>query len=122
MNTPIPMTPCPECGAPEGTNHNPYCPKLGRIKTENFVNQVRAMVDEIAVKNLGISFIVLAISQQGQMITVSTNTLPDPLIRINLLAEAIKAEGMNLQQALHQAAHAETVRLVQESTKAMTKN
>jgi hypothetical protein len=29
---------------------------------------------------------------------------------------------MSLQQALHQAAHAETVRLVQESTKAMTKN
>jgi hypothetical protein len=96
--------------------------ELQQAATDKFVNQIRATVDEIAVKNLGVSFIILAISQQGQMITVSTNTLPDPLTRINLLAEAIKAEGMGLQQALHQAAHAETVRLVQESTKAMTKN
>jgi GTPase len=96
--------------------------KLQQEATNKFVNQVRATVAEIAAKNLGVSFIVLAISQQGQMITVSTNSLPDPLARINLLAEAIKAEGMGLQQALHQAAHAETVRLVQESTKAMTKN
>lgn len=96
--------------------------KLQQEATNKFVNQVRATVAEIAAKNLGVSFIVLAISQQGQMITVSTNSLPDPLARINLLAEAIKAESMGLQQALHQAAHAETVRLVQESTKAMTKN
>ena len=96
--------------------------KLQQEAANKFVNQVRATVAEIAAKNLGVSFIVLAISQQGQMITVSTNSLPDPLARINLLAEAIKAEGMGLQQALHQAAHAETVRLVQESTKAMTKN
>jgi GTPase len=96
--------------------------KLQQEATNKFVNQVRATVAEIAVKNLGVSFIVLAISQQGQMITVSTNSLPDPLARINLLVEAIKAESMSLQQALHQAAHAETVRLVQESTKAMTKN
>jgi len=33
--------------------------------TNKFVNQVRTTVDEIAVKNLGVSFIVLAISQQG---------------------------------------------------------
>jgi GTPase len=96
--------------------------KLQQEATNKFVNQVRATVAEIAAKNLGVSLIVLAISQHGQMITVSTNSLPDPLARINLLAEAIKAEGMGLQQALHQAAHAETVRLVQESTKAMTKN
>ena len=95
--------------------------KAHQEATTKFVNQVRIMVDELAVKNLGLSFILLAINKQGQMITVSTNTLPDPLTRINILVEAIKAESTNLQQTLQQAAQAEAVRLVQESTKTMVK-
>jgi GTPase len=114
-------TKCPQCGAIEGSPHTPGCPQLKHKATNKFVDQIRATVDELAVKNLGTSFILIAISNQGQMVITSTNSLPDPLTRINLLAEAIKAESINLQQALHQAAQAETVRLVQESTKQMVK-
>jgi len=96
--------------------------ELQQEAVNRFISQIRATVDEIAVKNLGTSFILLAINQQGQMVTVSTSTLPDPLTRVNLLAEAIKAESTSLQRSLHQAAQTEAVRLVQESTKTMTKN
>jgi hypothetical protein len=90
--------------------------------TEKFVGQISASVDKLAINNIGTSFVVVAISKQGLMVTVSTNNLPDPLTRICLLIEAARNEATRLQQALHKAAQAETVRLVQQSTEAMTKN
>jgi len=96
--------------------------ELQQSAGEAFMKQVCAAVDKAAVENLGISFLVVAVNQQGLMITAATNGIPDPLTRIGLLAEAIKAEANKLQQALHQAAQAETIRLVQESAKHMTRN
>jgi hypothetical protein len=92
------------------------------LEAERFVSQISASVDKLAINNIGTSFVIVAISKQGLMVTVSTNNLPDPLTRISILAEAVKSEANNLQRALHQAAQAETVRLVQQSTEAMTKN
>ena len=91
-------------------------------QVDAFVKQVSTAVDKASLENLGCRFIVIAISPQDVMVTASTNSIADPLTRVTLLAEAIKAEAMRLQQALHQAAQAETIRLVQKSTEAMTKN
>jgi len=91
-------------------------------QVDAFVKQVSAAVDKAALENLGCKFVVVAISPQNILVTASTNNMLDPLTRVALLAEVIKAEAARLQQALHQAAQAETVRLVQKSTEAMTKN
>ena len=89
---------------------------------EKFVKHIASEVDMLASRNLGTTFLVLAVNKQGQLVTISTNNIGDSLTRINLLAQATQAEVINLQRAMHQAAQAETIRLVQKATEAMTKN
>ena len=91
-------------------------------QVDAFVKQVSAAVDKASLENLGCRFVVVALSPKNVMVTASTSSIPDPLTRISLLAEAIKAEASRLQQALHQASQAETMRLVQKSTESMTRN
>jgi hypothetical protein len=91
---------------------------------DKYYQQVLAATKKLAVENLGVHFVVIAVNRQGQLCVMSTDGLPDPLTRIMLLSEATKAEAETarlVQQQFHQAVQAETVRLVQESTKAMTK-
>lgn len=124
MNQRIPMTPCPDCGVAEGLSHVEGCPRA-KVKelspAEKLVNQVRALVDKAHAENLNLHLIVLGVTNQGQMVTVSTASLPDGLSRARLLCQAAISELEAVQQALYRAAQAETVRLVQESTKTMVK-
>jgi hypothetical protein len=96
--------------------------ELANEGVNKLVSQVRALVDKAHVENLNLHLIVLGITGQGQMVTISTAGLPDPLTRARLLGQAAIAEVEATQQALQRAAQAETVRLVQKSTEAMTKN
>jgi len=88
---------------------------------EKLVNQVKALVDKAHAENLNLHLIVLALDANGQMVTASTASLPDPLSRAGLLGRAAISEVDAMQRALHQAAQAETIRLVQESTRTMVK-
>ena len=90
-------------------------------QVDKLVNQVRSLVDKAHAENLNLHLIVLGITGQGQMVTVGTAGLPDPLTRARLLGQAAISELEAMQRALHQAAQAETVKLVQQSTEAMTK-
>ena len=91
-------------------------------QVDKLISQVKALVDKAHAENLNLHLIVLGITGQGQIVTVSTAGLPDPLTRASLLGRAAIAEVEATQQALQRAAQAETVKLVQESTKIMTKN
>lgn len=88
---------------------------------EKLVNQVRALVDKAHAENLNLRLIVLGVTNQGQMVTVSTASLPDGLSRARLLCQAAMSELEAVQQALYRAAQAETVRLVQGSIETMVK-
>ena len=90
-------------------------------QVDKLVSQVKALVDKAHAENLNLHLIVIGLTGQGQMVTVSTNGLPDPLTRARLLGQAAIAEVEATQQALQRAAQAETVRLVQKSTKTMVK-
>ena len=90
-------------------------------QANKLVNQVRSLVDKAHAENLNLHLIVLGITGQGQMVTVSTTGLLDPLTRARLLGQASISELEAMQRALHPAAQAETVKLVQQSTEAMTK-
>jgi len=90
-------------------------------QVDKLVSQVRALVDKAHAENLNLHLIVIGLTGQGQMVTVSTAGLPDPLTRARLLGQAALSEVEATQQALHRAAQAETVKLVQKSTEAMTK-
>ena len=95
--------------------------RQGQEQVDKLVSQVKALVDKAHAENLNLHLIVIGLTGQGQMVTVSTAGLPDPLTRARLLGQAALSEVEATQQALHRAAQAETVKLVQKSTEAMTK-
>jgi hypothetical protein len=88
---------------------------------EKLTKQTLAILERAHVQNLNLHLIVLAVDGQGRMVTAATGSLPDPVTRARVLGQAAIRELEVLQQSLHQAAQAETVRLVQESTKTMVK-
>jgi hypothetical protein len=88
---------------------------------QQLVSQVSRAMNEIRAKNLNLNFILIGVNASGNMCTTSSPGVSDPLTRICLLSEAVKADAQHLQQKLQQAAQAEAVRLVQQSTEKMTK-
>jgi hypothetical protein len=88
---------------------------------EKLTKQTLAILERAHLQNLNLHLIVLAVDGQGRMVTAATGSLPDPVTRARVLGQAAIRELEVLQQSLHQAAQAETVRLVQESTKTMVK-
>lgn len=89
---------------------------------EKLAKQTIALLEKAHLQNLNLHLIVLALDGQGRMVTAATGSLPDPLTRARLLGQAAIRELEVMQQSLQQAAQAETVRLVQQSTETMTKN
>jgi len=87
---------------------------------DELIKQVETATKKISMENLNLHLIVLAVSQ-ADMCMASSQHVADPLTRINLLTEAIKMESGKLQQALHNAAQAEVMKVVQQSTEKMTK-
>ena len=88
---------------------------------QQFIKQVQDLTHKAATENPNLSLLVLATTSEGNCIVTNTVHFSNSFARIQLLAEVIRLEAANVQQAMYRAVEHETVSLVQKSTEGMVK-